>query len=247
NLNQGQLQSLDSSATHFLSIAGSFQNLVGTNFSDTIMAPLPVLPTGVTAGTLNNFRSTIDGGGGSDALYGTLMTTVTASGTGNSTLYAGLPGGVDPTALQTLFGEINALAQNGTSAQTLFSDLTTVLNPGNSGTTTLYGDVLTTVNGGSSGVTTMFAGLPDGVSGPNLQTLFGEINTLAAITGTSPQTLFSDIASVLNAGTSPTTMFGEILTTMNGNTASNVTMYAGLPEGVNGPNLQTLFSEITTL
>jgi hypothetical protein len=246
NLNQGQLQSLDSTSTHFLGITGSFQNLVGTNFNDTLVAPLPTLPTSVTATTLNSFRSTVDGGGGNDTLYGTLMSTVTASGTGTSTLYAGLPTPVDNTALQSLFGNINALAASGTSLQTLFGDLTTVLKAGNSGTTTLFGDVLSTLNGSNSGTTTMYAGLPTGVSSPNLQTLFGEIGTLGTITATNPQTLFGDLGTVLNAGTSPTTMFGNVLTTMNGGSGT-ATMYAALPVGVTGLDTQTLYGEINAL
>jgi len=246
NLNQGQPQSLDLSGTHFLNVTGTFQNLVGTGFGDTLAAAVPVLPATVTAATLNNYRSTITEPGGTNTLYGTVMTTVTASGAGNNTLYAGLPTGVDSTALQTLFGEINALASGGTSVQTLFGDLDTVLNSGSSGTTTLYGDVLTTINGGSAGTTTMYAGLPAGVSGPDLQMLFTEINSLRTITGASPQTLFSGLETVLNAGTSPTTMFGDVLTTMDGGSGTT-TMYAGLPNGVNGPDLRTLFGEINAL
>jgi hypothetical protein len=253
NANLSTTQSLDGSGTtHLLTVSGlgSFQNLVGSPFNDTLYAAIPTVPaTGVNVSTLNNYRTSVDGGGGgTDTLYGTVMTTMTATGNSNSTMYSDISVGVDTTALQTLFGEIiSAAGTNPSTAQTLFGDLSTVMSTTSSGNTTMFGDVLTTMNGGSGANVTMYGGIPATVTGLNLGTLFSDITNLAATNPTAAQTMFGDLTTVMNAGTGTTTMFGDVMTAMNGGSSANVTMYGGIPATVTGLDLGTLFSDLTNL
>jgi hypothetical protein len=198
-----------------------------------------------TAQTLfGDLMTVMNAGTGTTTMFGDVLTAMNG-GSGTTTMYAGLPTGVAGSDLQTLFGEINLISgTNAGAAQTLFSDLTTVMT-GGSGTTTMFGDVLTSMNGGS-GTTTMFAGLPTGATGPDLQTLFSEISTLSGTNSTTAQTLFADLTTSMNGGSGTTTMFGDVLTTMNGGSGTT-TMFAGLPSGVQPSNLQTLFADIGQL
>src|SRR5262249_703388 len=105
--NQGQLQQLDPSAQHFVSVRGIFQNIVGTGFSDTLTAYLPAFNaiTGVVSkGT------TILSGLGQDTIFGTLGTTAETDGSGSSYTQV-----LSPDAVNELVSAINGFGGSPTA------------------------------------------------------------------------------------------------------------------------------------
>jgi hypothetical protein len=93
---QYQLQSLDSSGTHFLGVAGNFQTVIGTNFNDTI--------TGAS-------NTTVFGGGGNDSFFA-------PAGGANMSFNGG--NGID--TLTANSGNVSAISFTGTNADTFIAD-----------------------------------------------------------------------------------------------------------------------------
>jgi SdrD B-like domain/RTX calcium-binding nonapeptide repeat (4 copies) len=243
NLNQGQMQQLDGSGTHFAAISGTFQNIVGTGKNDTLFAPDPVVQGPVTLQSFQASHTTLTESGGNNTLYAAPMSTITVA-QGSSALYVGLPTGVAAPNLSTLFNAINTLVnQNPANAGTLFQGLGNTIDLGSSNSTVFAGP-MTTVNGGIN--STMYVGLPSGVTAPDLQTLFQGISSLAG--KVDAQTLFDGVRTTFNPGPGGTsTMFTSPVSSFVGGANSNNTMYVGLPSGVSAPDLQTLFQGISQL
>jgi hypothetical protein len=239
---QGQMQPLDSSGQHLISVSGAFQNVVGTQFSDTLFAPVPVIQGLVTLQSFQQSATTLDSGGGNDTLYAAPMSTITVSG-GTSTLYGGVPVGITGPNLSSLFGAINTLVGQGQNGGTLFASLGTTINPGSSNST-LYASPITTVASGS-GNNTLYGGLPAGITGPDLSSLFGEINHLIGA-GVDPSTLFGSLGIKFNGGSGQSTLFAGQTATFTGGSGNN-TLYGGLPAGISGPDLSSLYAQLPAL
>src|SRR4029077_13315294 len=125
---------------------------------------------------------------------------------GSTTMYAGLPTGLSSPDLQTLFGEINALASDASSAQTLFGDLVIQESGGPAGGT-FFADVLAQAGGGA-GTNTMYAGLPAGLAGPDPAALQTEINALVGKFGSGLSSLNQLLTPTLRGGAGYNVMFG---------------------------------------
>ena len=231
NLNQGQMQQLDSSGNHFVAITGTFQNIVGTGKNDTLYAPDPVIQGPVTLQSFEDSHTSLTENGGNNTLYAAPMSTITVSA-GTSTLYAGLPSGVTGPDLSTLYAAINNLVgQNAANAGTLFASLGTTFNLGTSDST-LYAAPLSTITS-TSGNNTLYAGLPSGIAGPDLSSLYAEINTLVGM-GASPSTLFGALGVNFTGGSGQNTLYAAQAATFTGGSGQN-TLYAGLPRGSPAP------------
>jgi hypothetical protein len=242
NLNQGQMQQLDSSGTHFTAISGIFQNIVGTGKNDTLFAPDPVIQGPLTLQSFNASQTSLTESGGTNTLFAAPMSTITVSG-GTSTLYGGVPVGVAGPNLSSLFAAVNTLVGQGQNGATLFASLGTTINPGASNST-LFAAPMTTVSSGS-GNNTLYGGLPAGITGPDLSSLFGEINHLIGA-GVDPSTLFGSLGIKFNGGSGQSTLFAGQTASFTGGSGSN-TLYGGLPAGVTGPNLSSLYGQLPTL
>jgi hypothetical protein len=242
NMNTGQMQSLDSSGTHFVAITGTFQNIVGTGKNDTLFAPDPVIQGPVTPQSFAASHTTLTESGGTNTLYAAPMSTITVSA-GSSTLYAGVPTGVTGPDLSTLFGAINTLVGQGQSASTLFASLGTTFNLGASNSTLFAGPISTIMS--ASGNSTLYAGLPSGITGPDLSSLFAEATHLIGM-GASPSTLFGALGVAFTGGSGQNTLYAGQTATFTGGSGGN-TLYAGLPNGITGPDLSSLYAQLPTL
>jgi hypothetical protein len=126
---QNQAQSLDSTGTHNLSISGTFQNIVGTNFNDTLFAAVPAFdPTTMTIGPGTNITE----GVGQDKVFGTLATTVMEPGASSQftqTLGAAALGvldqvGTSATMLNELRSTVNMTGGNSSAQAGVLTNLT---------------------------------------------------------------------------------------------------------------------------
>src|SRR5262249_4042761 len=130
---QGQFQSLDSSGTHMLSVTGTFQNIVGTNFNDTLTAALPTFSPGM--GTVG-MGTTIMSGLGQDTVFGTLGTKAAPDCSGSQYIQV-----VSPTAVSEL---LSAIGEFGGGPNALGGFASTVL--ANGGSSSVSVSLLTTAS-----------------------------------------------------------------------------------------------------
>jgi len=172
-LDQGQMQALDATGSHFLAISGAFQNIVGTNFNDTLYAADPIFNGLTYAGT------NITEGTGQDKIFGTLATTVMAPGS-------------DSQFTQTLDqADLNILSQVGANATMLGALRSTVQMTG--GKSFAQAGVLTnlTLSGGNNqfvgsidaNTESTLASLVQGFNATQTASVLGGFNTTVSLTG----------------------------------------------------------------
>jgi hypothetical protein len=210
---QGQTQALDSSGKNLLTVTGTFQNVIGTPFADTLTAALPTFdPTTGAVGP----GTTIMSGLGQDKVFGTLATTAETDGGGSS--YTQLVSTTAAAELQTAIAKLGASPTNlaafsssvtadGGSTSVAASLLTAVTLAGTQNTYTQSLDpnsakVLQsaiTSFGGSAGNLGGFGGSVGVAGGFNtLQTSALTNASLAGGTNTFTQALDANAAAVLN-------------------------------------------------
>ncbi len=224
-LNQGQTQSLDSTDTHFVSINGTFQNIVGTKYGDALYAALPVYNTGtLTYGAGTSIAS----GFGPDRIFGTLATTATAQGAGSQFFQT-----LSPAA----FDILNQVGTNGVLLGTFRSYVQ--MTGGNSyaqagvlANLTLSGGGNQFVGGIDASTASLLASLIQGFGATQTASLLGGFNTTVSLTGgfnTATAGLFSNLS--LAGGHN---QFTEILD------ATSINLIQSVTEGFGAVNTATV-------
>ena len=243
NLNQGQMQQLDSSGNHFVAITGTFQNIVGTGKNDTLYAPDPVIQGPVTLQSFEDSHTSLTENGGNNTLYAAPMSTITVSA-GTSTLYAGLPSGVTGPDLSTLYGchqyargprrreRRDAVRLSRDDVQSRHQRLDLVCGAD-------FHDhfherqqhALRRLTFGHRRTGPVLALCGDQHAGRHGR------QSLDVVRGFGRQ---------FHGGSGQNTLYAGQAATFTGGSGQN-TLYAGLPAGVTGPDLSTLYAQLPTL